>query len=66
MARDTKRVSISIPDNVHVVIEAMCNASGESVTEYCARAVINKFENDLKIKLPEQWKTITANIEPKE
>jgi hypothetical protein len=65
MARDSKRVQVTLPDNVHIVIEAMCNASGESVTEYCARAVMNKFENDLMTELPDKWRDFAARIEVK-
>jgi len=62
MARDSKRVNLSVPDNVYSVIELMCDASGESITEYCARAVMNKAEHDLMVKLPDKWR---AFIEPK-
>ncbi|WP_434686904.1 hypothetical protein [Pseudanabaena minima] len=66
MARDSKRVNLSVPDNIYAVIESMCEASGESITEYCARAVVTKAEHDLMVKLPEKWQAFTANIEPKQ
>jgi hypothetical protein len=61
----TKEVKITIPDNIYAIIEAM-GISGETVARYCVRAVINKAEHDLMVKLPEKWQAFTANIEPKE
>ncbi len=65
MARDSRQIKITLPDNIHAVIEAM-GESGETVSEYCARAIINKVEHDLMVKLPEKWQAFTAKIEPKE
>lgn len=66
MARDSKRVNISVPDNIYAVIEAVCEGSGESITEYCGRAVVNKVEHDLMVKLPEKWQAFTAKIDKPE
>jgi hypothetical protein len=66
MARDSKRVQVTLPDNIYAVIEAMSIASGETIPEYCLRAVMNKAEHDLMVKLPEKWQAFTAKIEPKE
>jgi hypothetical protein len=65
MARDTKKIQVVIPDNFYLCIDAMCKASGESVTEYCARAILTKAEHDLMVKLPEKWRSFTDSIEPK-
>jgi hypothetical protein len=65
MARDSKKVQVTLPDNIYAVIEAM-SESGEAPSEYCARAIINKVEHDLMVKLPEKWQAFTAKIEPKE
>lgn len=65
MARDSKRVNLSVPDNIYAVIETMCEASGESVTEYCSRAVMNKAEHDLMVKLPDKWRDFAARLEVK-
>lgn len=65
MARDSKKVQVTLPDNIYSVIEAM-SESGETASEYCARAIINKVEHDLMVKLPEKWQAFTAKIEPKE
>ena len=65
MARDSKSVKVTLPDNIYAVIEAM-SESGETASEYCARAIINKVEHDLMVKLPEKWQAFTANIELKE
>ncbi len=65
MARDSKSVKVTLPDNIYAVIEAM-SESGETASEYCARAIINKVEHDLMVKLPEKWQAFTAKIEPKE
>jgi len=62
MARDSKQVKITLPDNIHAVIEAM-GGSGESVSEYCARAIINKAEYDLMVKLPDKWRDFLAKSE---
>lgn len=61
----TKEIKITIPDNIYSIIEAM-GVSGETVAKYCARAIINKAEHDLMVKLPEKWQAFTAKIEPKE
>ncbi|PZU92579.1 MAG: hypothetical protein DCE90_18020 [Pseudanabaena sp.] len=65
MARDSKKVQVTLPDNIYAVIEAM-SESGETVSEYCARAIISKAEHDLMVKLPDKWRDFTAKIEPKE
>lgn len=65
MARDSKRVQVTLPDNIYAIIEAMSIASGESIPEYCSRAILNKAEHDLMVKLPEKWQAFTATIEPK-
>jgi hypothetical protein len=65
MARDSKSVKVTLPDNIYAVIEAM-SESGETAAEYCGRAIINKVEHDLMVKLPEKWQAFTAKIEPKE
>lgn len=65
MARDSKTVKVTLPDNIYAVIEAM-NESGETASEYCARAIINKVEHDLMVKLPEKWQSFTAKIEKPE
>lgn len=65
MAKDSKSVKVTLPDNIYEVIKAMCE-SGETASEYCARAVINKVEHDLMVRLPEKWQAFTATIEPKE
>jgi hypothetical protein len=59
MAKDSKSVKVTLPDNIYAVIEAM-SESGETASEYCARAVINKVEHDLMVKLPDKWKAFTA------
>jgi len=64
MARDSKSVKVTLPDNIYAVIESM-GESGETASEYCARAIINKVEHDLMVKLPDKWKAFTDNIEPK-
>lgn len=64
MARDSKSVKVTLPDNIYAVIELM-GESGETASEYCARAVINKVEHDLMVKLPEKWKIFVQAIEPK-
>ena len=51
MARDSKKVQVTLPDNIYAVIEAM-SESGETASEYCSRAIINKVEHDLMVKLP--------------
>jgi hypothetical protein len=66
MARDSKQIKITLPDNIHAVILAISGDSGEAVSEYCARAIVTKVEQDLMDKLPEKWQAFTANIEPKE
>jgi hypothetical protein len=65
MARDSKKVQVTLPDNIYAVIEAM-SESGETASEYCSRAIINKVEHDLMVKLPEKWQAFTAQIPPKE
>ncbi len=62
MARDSKSVKVTLPDNIYAVIEAM-SESGETASEYCSRAIINKVEHDLMVKLPDKWRAFTA---PKE
>ena len=64
MARDSKSVKVTLPDNIYAVIEAM-SESGETASEYCARAIINKVEHDLMVKLPDKWQTFATSIEPK-
>ena len=59
MARDSKRIQVTLPDNIHAVIDVMCEASGETITEYCLRAVMNKAEHDLMVKLPDKWRAFT-------
>jgi hypothetical protein len=65
MAKDSKEVKVTLPENIYAVIKAM-SESGETASEYCARAIINKVEHDLMVKLPEKWQAFTAKIEPKE
>lgn len=65
MAKDSKTVKVTLPDNIHAVIQAM-SESGETAAEYCARAIINKVEHDLMVKLPEKWQAFTAKPETKE
>ena len=65
MARDSKKVQVTLPDNIYAVIEAM-SESGETASEYCSRAIINKVEHDLMVKLPEKWQAFTSQIPPKE
>lgn len=65
MAKDSKSVKVTLPDNIYAVIDAM-SESGETPSEYCARAVINKVEHDLMVKLPEKWQAFTQQIPPKE
>jgi hypothetical protein len=62
MARDSKSVKVTLPDNIYAVIEAM-SQSGETASEYCARAIINKVEHDLMVKLPEKWQAFTTKDE---
>lgn len=59
MARDSKKLQVTLPDNIYAVIEAMTE-SGEAPSEYCARAIINKVEHDLMVKLPEKWQAFTT------
>jgi len=59
MARDSKSVKVTLPDNIYAVIEAM-SESGETASEYCARAIINKVEHDLMVKLPDKWAAFTS------
>ena len=65
MARDSKKVQVTLPDNIYAVIEAM-SESGETASEYCSRAIINKVEHDLMVKSPEKWQAFTSQIPPKE
>lgn len=65
MARNSQKVQVTLPDNIYAVIEAMTE-SGETASEYCARAIINKVEHDLMVKLPDKWQAFTAKSEPKE
>ncbi len=58
MARDSKSVKVTLPDNIYAVIEALTE-SGETASEYCSRAIINKVEKDLLDKLPEKWQAFT-------
>jgi hypothetical protein len=51
-------VQVTLPDNIYAVIEAMSD-SGETASEYCARAIINKVEHDLMVKLPDKWRAFT-------
>lgn len=62
MARDSKKVQVALPDNIYAVIVSMAE-SGETASEYCSRAIINKVEHDLMVKLPDKWRAFTA---PKE
>ena len=62
MARDSKTIQVSLPDNIYAVILAM-SESGEVPAEYCKRAIINKVEHDLMVKLPDKWEAFTAKFE---
>ena len=64
MARDSKSVKVTLPDNIYAVIEAM-SESGETASEYCARAIINKVEHDLMVRLPDKWQSFTSRSELK-
>ncbi|MDX2254685.1 MAG: hypothetical protein NW214_04135 [Pseudanabaenaceae cyanobacterium bins.39] len=65
MARDSKKVQVTLPDNVYAVIEAM-SESGEAASEYCARAIINKVEHDLMVRLPDKWRDFAQRIDKPE
>jgi hypothetical protein len=65
MARNSQKVQVTLPDNIYAVIEAM-SESGETASEYCARAIINKVEHDLMVKLPDKWRDFTAKIDKPE
>ncbi|MBD2150798.1 hypothetical protein H6F44_11800 [Pseudanabaena sp. FACHB-1277] len=65
MARNSQKVQVMLPDNIYEVIKAM-SESGETASEYCARAIINKVEHDLMVKLPEKWQAFTAKEARKE
>jgi len=62
MARDSKTIQVSLPDNIYAVILAMAE-SGEVPAEYCKRAIINKVEYDLMVKLPDKWRDFIAKSE---